>query len=89
MGEEAAASAAARAAPGKNPGDGCPWKKPGGPSGAGPRIPPNIIIARAFSAAAAAAIKLLFSASDKRGDRKRKEGSMQPEPNPKESLEKN
>jgi hypothetical protein len=40
----------------------------------------------AFSAAAAAAIKLLFSASDKRGDRNKNAGSMQVDENPYESL---
>ena len=49
-------------------------------------MPLNIIMALAFSAAAAAAIRLLFSASDKSGDRKRKEGSIHGDGNPKESL---
>jgi hypothetical protein len=85
--DEAAAKAAARAAPGKNPGEGWPGKNAGGgPGGAGPRRPLNIIMALAFSAAAAAAMRLLFSASDKRGERRRKVGSMQGEGNPKESL---
>ena len=47
----------------------------GGMIGPGGRAP-IIIKARAFSAAAAAAIRLLFSASLNKGDRKRKEGSM-------------
>ena len=85
--EDAAARAAARAAPGKNPGGAWPGKKPGGgPCGAGPRMPLNIIMALAFSAAAAAAIMLLFSASDKRGDRNKNEVSMYWDENPYESL---
>jgi hypothetical protein len=85
--DDAAARAAASAAPGKNPGEGWPGKKAGGgPGGAGPRRPLNIIMALAFSAAAAAAIRLLFSASDSSGDRSRKDGSMHGPGNPKESL---
>lgn len=85
--DEAAASAAAKAAPGKNPGPGWPGKKPGGgPGGAGPLRPLNIIMALAFSAAAAAAMRLLFSASDKSGDLSKKDGSMQGDGNPNESL---
>ena len=46
----------------------------GGPVGG--LIAPIIINARVFSAAAAAAIKLLFSASERRGDRNKYEGSI-------------
>ena len=88
--DEAAARAAAKAAPGKNPGPGWPGKNPGGgPGGAGPRRPLNIIMVLAFSAAAAAAMRLLFSASDKSGDLSRNEGSMQGLGNPNESLQEN
>jgi hypothetical protein len=51
-------------------------------------MPPPIIKALAFSAAAAAAMRLLFSASDKSGDRNRNDGSMQGDGNPNESLKK-
>ena len=47
-----------------------------GPSPGGGGLPLIIIIALAFSAAIAAAIKLLFSASESNGDLKRKEGSI-------------
>ena len=74
--EADAANAAADAAPGNS----CP--APGwligvgiGPSPGGGR-PLIIIMALAFSAAIAAAIKLLFSASESNGDLKRKEGSI-------------
>ena len=48
------------------------WGNMGGPGG----LAPIIMMALAFSAAAAAAMRLLFSASLNRGDRKRKEGSI-------------
>ena len=76
-----AAKAAARAAPGNN----CPGGGGGIPDGGWPGIPnPGwgglppviIIIALAFSAAAAAAIRLLFSASESRGDLNKKDGSI-------------
>jgi hypothetical protein len=59
-----ATAAAAMAAPGKNP---------KGAGGGGRQ--PAISIMRAFSAAAAA-IRLLFSASESKGERKRKVGSI-------------
>ena len=65
IGELAAAAPAAMAAPGNIPN--------GLPPGPGP---PMNIIALAFSAAAAAAMRLLFSASESRGDLKRKLGSI-------------
>lgn len=52
-------------------------------------MPPPIMKALAFSAAAAAAMRLLFSASDKSGDRKRNDGSMQGDGKPNESLKNN
>ncbi len=63
-----------------------PGRPPGGPM---PGLNPAAlnILALAFSAAAAAAMRLLFSASDRRGDRKRNEGSI-PGGMPYESLQK-
>ena len=71
-----AANAAAKAAPGNSwPAPGCPIWEGIGPRPGGGR-PVIIIIALAFSAAIAAAIRLLFSASESNGDLKRKEGSI-------------
>ena len=74
--EADAANAAANAAPGNSwPAPGCPIGE-GIPIGEGGGRPVIIIIALAFSAAIAAAIRLLFSASDMNGDLNRKEGSI-------------
>jgi hypothetical protein len=71
VGEDAAR--AAKAALGKRPkGGGGGPKGPGGPGG----LAPINIMALAFSEAAAAAIKLLFSASLNMGERNRNEGSI-------------
>ena len=77
------AAKAAKAALGKRPkgGGGGPKGPPGGPGG----LAPIIIMALAFSAAAAATIRLLFSASLNNGERNRNEGSI-PGGNAYESL---
>ena len=69
--EEAASAAKATLGIRPRGGGGGP-NGPGGPGG----LAPIIIMALAFSAAAAAAMRLLFSASLKRGDRNRNDGSI-------------
>ena len=67
------AARAAKAALGNRPsGGGGGPRGPGGPGG----LAPIIIIALAFSAAAAAAMRLLFSASLNNGERNKNEGSI-------------